>query len=97
MGRKHIPWDTDLTISCGGATVQPGDIIVGDSDGVIVIPPSLAEEVADSAIHQEYEERYIAQMVAEGHSVEGLYPMNAIWKEKFIQWATTHPIPITKH
>ncbi|WP_218713230.1 fumarylacetoacetate hydrolase family protein [Arthrobacter sp. BF1] len=93
LGRKHIPWDTDLTISCGGATVQPGDIIVGDSDGVIVIPPSLAEEVADSAIHQEYEERYIAQMVAEGHSVEGLYPMNAIWKEKFIQWATTHPIP----
>ena len=93
LGRKHIPWDTDLTISCGGATVQPGDIIVGDSDGVLVIPPSLAEEVADDAIAQEHEETFIAQMVAEGNSVEGLYPMNADWRAKFSEWATTHPNP----
>ncbi len=93
LGRKHIPWDTDLTISCGGATVQPGDIIVGDSDGVLVIPPSLAEEVADDAIAQEHEETYIAEMVAEGHGVEGLYPMNAVWKAKFAEWAATHPNP----
>ncbi|MBG0737905.1 fumarylacetoacetate hydrolase family protein [Paeniglutamicibacter antarcticus] len=93
LGRKHIPWDTDLTISCGGATVQPGDIIVGDADGVLVIPPSLAEEVADDAITQEHEETYIAEMVAEGNSVEGLYPMNAAWKSRFADWATTHPNP----
>lgn len=93
LGRKHIPWDTDLTISCGGATVQPGDIIVGDSDGVLVIPPSLAQEVADDAITQEYEETYIAEMVMEGNSVEGLYPMNAAWQAKFEQWALTHPNP----
>ncbi|ALE93703.1 hypothetical protein AOC05_17490 [Arthrobacter alpinus] len=93
LGRKHIPWDTDLTISCGGATVQPGDIIVGDADGVLVIPPSLAQEVADAAISQEHEETFIAEMVAEGHGVEGLYPMNAAWKAKFAQWAATHPHP----
>ncbi|MEO6529877.1 MAG: fumarylacetoacetate hydrolase family protein [Specibacter sp.] len=93
LGRKHIPWDTDLTISCGGATVQPGDIIVGDSDGVLVIPPSLAEEVADAAIIQEHEESYIAEMVMAGHSVEGLYPMNAVWKAKFAVWAAAHPNP----
>ncbi|WP_434620209.1 fumarylacetoacetate hydrolase family protein [Arthrobacter sp. A5] len=93
LGRKHIPWDTDLTISCGGATVQPGDIIVGDADGVLVIPPSLAEEVADDAIAQEHEETYIAEMVAEGNSVEGLYPMNAAWKARFAEWAATHPNP----
>ena len=39
LGRRHIPWDTDITIACGGATVQPGDIIVADSDGILVIPP----------------------------------------------------------
>src|SRR5699024_5574000 len=33
LGRRHVPWDHDLTISCGGATVQPGDIVVADSDG----------------------------------------------------------------
>ncbi|WP_104087153.1 fumarylacetoacetate hydrolase family protein [Arthrobacter sp. GMC3] len=93
LGRKHIPWDTDLTISCGGATVQPGDIIVGDADGVLVIPPSLAEEVADAAIAQEHEETFIAEMVAAGHSVQGLYPMNAAWQKRFTEWVTTHPNP----
>ncbi len=93
LGRKHIPWDTDLTISCGGATVQPGDIIVGDADGLLVIPPALAEEVADAAIIQEHEETFIAEMVADGHGVEGLYPMNAAWKVKFTEWAATHPNP----
>jgi len=93
LGRKHIPWDTDLTISCGGATVQPGDIIVGDADGLLVIPPSLAEEVADGAIAQEHEETFIAEMVGDGNSVEGLYPMNAAWKARFADWAATHPNP----
>jgi 5-oxopent-3-ene-1,2,5-tricarboxylate decarboxylase/2-hydroxyhepta-2,4-diene-1,7-dioate isomerase len=87
LGRRHIPWDTDLTISCGGATVQPGDIIVGDADGILVIPPALAEEVAADALVQEAEEAYIAEMVAAGHSVDGLYPMNAQWREKYAEWA----------
>ena len=87
LGRRHIPWDIDLTISCGGATVQPGDIIVGDADGVLVIPPHLAEEVADDSLAQEAEESYIAEMVAAGHSVDGLYPMNAQWQEKYREWS----------
>ncbi|WP_269938563.1 fumarylacetoacetate hydrolase family protein [Arthrobacter sp. HY1533] len=91
LGRKHIPWDTDLTISCGGATVQPGDIIVGDDDGVLVIPPSYAEEVADAAIAAEHEEEFIAAMVADGHGVEGLFPLDAQWRARFRDWAATHP------
>ena len=87
LGRRHIPWDVDLTISCGGATVQPGDIIVGDADGLLVIPPALAEEVANDSLIQEAEETFIAEMVAAGHSVDGLYPMNAQWQEKYRTWA----------
>jgi len=87
LGRRHIPWDVDLTISCGGATVQPGDIIVGDADGLLVIPPALAEEVVNDALVQEAEETFIAEMVAAGHSVDGLYPMNAQWQEKYRAWA----------
>lgn len=83
LGRKHVPWDTDLTIACGGATVQPGDVIVGDADGVIVIPPALAEEVADAALAQEDEDAWIAARVAEGHSVEELFPMNAEWRARY--------------
>ncbi|HET8594322.1 MAG TPA: fumarylacetoacetate hydrolase family protein [Intrasporangium sp.] len=83
LGRKHVPWDTDLTISCGGATVQPGDIIVGDADGVIVIPPALAEEVADAALAQEESDAWVAARVAEGHPLDGLFPMNAEWRARY--------------
>ncbi|MGK3958241.1 fumarylacetoacetate hydrolase family protein [Arthrobacter sp. R4] len=88
LGRRHIPWDTDITIACGGTTVQPGDIIVADSDGILVIPPALAEELADDSIVQEREETFIAEMVEQGHSVDGLYPLNAEWRTKYEQWET---------
>ncbi|MHA7262128.1 fumarylacetoacetate hydrolase family protein [Arthrobacter sp. TMN-37] len=86
LGRRHIPWDTDITIACGGATVQPGDIIVADSDGILVIPPALAGELAEDAIAQEREEAFIAQMVEQGHSVDGLYPLNADWRARYEAW-----------
>ncbi|WP_018775076.1 fumarylacetoacetate hydrolase family protein [Arthrobacter sp. 131MFCol6.1] len=86
LGRRHIPWDTDITIACGGTTVQPGDIIVADADGILVIPPALAEELADDSIAQEREETFIAEMVQQGHSVDGLYPLNAAWRTRYEQW-----------
>ncbi|WP_223945446.1 fumarylacetoacetate hydrolase family protein [Arthrobacter sp. StoSoilB20] len=86
LGRRHIPWDTDITIACGGATVQPGDIIVADSDGILVIPPAIAEELVDDSIAQEKEETFIFQMVQEGNSVDGLYPMNKEWQARFSAW-----------
>jgi 5-oxopent-3-ene-1,2,5-tricarboxylate decarboxylase/2-hydroxyhepta-2,4-diene-1,7-dioate isomerase len=86
LGRRHIPWDTDITIACGGTTVQPGDIIVADSDGILVIPPAIAEEVANDSIAQEREEIFIAEMVEQGHSVDGLYPLNAQWRARYEEW-----------
>ncbi|WP_277526461.1 fumarylacetoacetate hydrolase family protein [Arthrobacter sp. ES3-54] len=86
LGRRHIPWDTDITIACGGTTVQPGDIIVADADGILVIPPALAEELADDSIAQEREETFIAEMVQQGHSVDGLYPLNAAWRTRYQEW-----------
>ena len=83
LGRRHVPWDADLTIACGGTTVQPGDIIVGDADGVVVIPPAIVEEVVDAALAQEDEDAWIAERVAEGHPVDGLFPMNAEWRARF--------------
>ncbi|MEL4319386.1 fumarylacetoacetate hydrolase family protein [Leifsonia sp. YIM 134122] len=83
LGRKHVPWDVDVTIACGGTTVQPGDIIVGDGDGVIVIPPGIAEEVADAALAQEDEDAWIAARVAEGNPVDGLFPLNAEWRARY--------------
>lgn len=89
LGRVHIPWSVDDTISCGGTTVQPGDVIVGDDDGAIVVPPHMVLEVLETAERQESEEEFIAQMVADGHSVDGLYPMNANWRDHYNDWVTS--------
>ncbi|WP_423182771.1 fumarylacetoacetate hydrolase family protein [Arthrobacter sp. NyZ413] len=87
LGRRHVPWDTDITIACGGTTVQPGDIIVADSDGIVVVPPCIAEELVDECIEQEREEAFIFQMVEQGNSVDGLFPMNAQWRARYEGWA----------
>ncbi|MDI2032727.1 fumarylacetoacetate hydrolase family protein [Saccharopolyspora sp. TS4A08] len=83
LGRKHVPWDNDITVACGGATVQPGDVIVGDDDGVLVIPPALLGDVLDAAIEQEAEEEWIAARVAEGAAVDGLYPLTGEWRRRY--------------
>jgi 5-oxopent-3-ene-1,2,5-tricarboxylate decarboxylase / 2-hydroxyhepta-2,4-diene-1,7-dioate isomerase len=83
LGRKHVPWDADLTVACGGATIQPGDIIVADDDGVIVLPPGLAEEVADAALAKEAEDAWVAEQVKAGHPIEEVFPMNKQWRARY--------------
>lgn len=83
LGRVHVPWELDVTIACGGATVQPGDVIVGDSDGVIVIPRLLLDEVVEAALEKEEEDAWIAARVAEGHPLDGLFPLNDEWTRRF--------------
>lgn len=61
-------------IGCGGAAVLPGDIIVADEDGAVVIPRTLAPEVAEAGLEQERFEAYVQLRVEEGAAVKGLYP-----------------------
>ncbi|KRD45275.1 hypothetical protein ASE38_14985 [Cellulomonas sp. Root930] len=86
LGRRHVPWDVDVAVACGGTTVEPGDVLVGDGDGVVVIPPALVEEVVDAALAQEEEDGWIAGQVAAGHPVDGLFPMDARWRARFDAW-----------
>lgn len=86
LGRRHVPWDADVTIGCGGTAVQPGDVIVGDADGVIVIPPGIADEIADATLAQEDADAWIAEQVAAGHPIRGLFPMNAEWRARYEAW-----------
>jgi len=86
LGRRHVPWETDTVIACGGATVAPGDILVGDADGVVVLPPELVAEVAADAAEQERQERFVAARVAAGEPIAGLYPLGAAWHEQYQQW-----------
>lgn len=83
LGRRHVPWETDVAITCGGATVLPGDVIVGDGDGVIAIPRALAAEVAAEAVVQEAEDAWIAEQVRGGAAIDGLFPLNAEWRARY--------------
>ncbi|MEU1275798.1 fumarylacetoacetate hydrolase family protein [Streptomyces sp. NPDC005799] len=87
LGRRHVPWDSGVPIACGGALVQPGDLIVGDADGVIVVPPDLAEELIADCREQERQERFIAGQVAAGESVDGLYPLGPAWRDAYENWS----------
>jgi 2-keto-4-pentenoate hydratase/2-oxohepta-3-ene-1,7-dioic acid hydratase in catechol pathway/regulator of RNase E activity RraA len=75
LGRRHVPMDIDVPISCGGVLVLPGDILVGDDDGVLVVPATLVDEVAAAALAQEREEAYILDRIRGGASVVDWYPM----------------------
>jgi regulator of RNase E activity RraA len=86
LGRRHVPWEVNTAIACAGVTVLPGDIIVGDGDGVIVVPAHLAAEVARDAAEQESQEEFAAQMVAKGESVDGLYPLGKRWQSRYEGW-----------
>jgi 5-oxopent-3-ene-1,2,5-tricarboxylate decarboxylase/2-hydroxyhepta-2,4-diene-1,7-dioate isomerase len=83
LGRRHVPWETDVVVTCGGAAVVPGDYIVGDDDGVIVVPAALAAEVLAEAEGQEREDAWVAARVAEGNAVKSLFPMNATWRAAY--------------
>ena len=70
----HQALDINVPIGCGDAPVWPGDVIVGDSDGVVVIPAHLADEIADEAVEMTAFEDFVTEKVNEGRSILGLYP-----------------------
>jgi regulator of RNase E activity RraA len=68
--------DWQQTIGCGGVAIIPGDIIVADEDGAVVIPAALLDDVLDVALVQEQNETWILRQVKSGASLNGLYPMS---------------------
>ncbi|MFZ0166305.1 MAG: fumarylacetoacetate hydrolase family protein [Trebonia sp.] len=86
LGRRHVPWETNVTVACAGVTIQPGDILAGDADGVVVIPRDVAWDVAADAAEQERQEQFIAEQVAKGESVDGLYPVGPRWRPAYEAW-----------
>ena len=80
---------TDEPIACGDAPVFPGDIIVGDEDGVIVLPAHLADELADEATEMTAYEDFVTGRVRAGASIRGLYPAtDPANLELFAAWRT---------
>ena len=70
----HQALDINVPIGCGDVAVFPGDVVVGDAEGVIVIPAHLAGEVATEAVEMTAFEDFVTEKVHEGRSILGLYP-----------------------
>jgi regulator of RNase E activity RraA len=70
----HQAIDINVPIGCGDAPVFPGDVMVGDAEGVVVIPAHLADEIADEAVEMTAFEDFVTEKVLEGRSILGLYP-----------------------
>jgi regulator of RNase E activity RraA len=73
----HHAADVNVPIGCADVSVYPGDILLGDEEGVVVIPQELASVVAQDAAEQEELERFIIGRVRDGASLPGTYPPNA--------------------
>ena len=83
----HQALDINVPIGCGDVAVFPGDVIVGDREGVFVIPAHLADEVADEAVEMTAYEDFVTEEVQKGRSIIGLYPATQQQsKDDFAAW-----------
>jgi len=83
-GLTFINWQEP--IACGGVAIFPGDVIVADGDGAVVIPQALLAEVAGMAVEQEEQEAWIMGEVEKGTPLPGLYPPNDENKARYAAW-----------
>src|SRR5437867_3401920 len=83
----HQALDINVPIGCGDVAVFPGDVIVGDKEGVFVIPAHLADEIADEAVEMTAFEDFVTEEVLKGRPIIGLYPPTEQQsKDDFVAW-----------
>jgi regulator of RNase E activity RraA len=83
----HQALDINVPIGCGDVAVFPGDVMVGDREGVVVIPAHLAEEIASEAVEMTAFEDFVTEEVQGGRSIVGLYPAtDPATREQFAAW-----------
>jgi regulator of RNase E activity RraA len=87
----HQALDMNVPIGCGDVAVWPGDVVVGDAEGVVVIPAHLADEIAAEAVEMTVFEDFVTEKVLEGRTILGLYPPTDEQSRKdFAAWRVVH-------
>lgn len=88
---RHQAIDINVPIGCGDVAVFPGDIMVGDQEGVVVIPAGIAQEIAEEAVNMTAFEDFVTERVLAGDSIIGLYPpTKQETKDSFAKWREAH-------
>lgn len=83
---RHHPVDMNMPVACGGVAVFPGDVLVGDAEGVVVIPIGVAESVARDACERDVLEEYLQGRVDKGDGIVGVYPPDEKTLAEYRTW-----------
>jgi regulator of RNase E activity RraA len=78
--------DYQVPVRIGSVTVIPGDILVGDTTGILVIPAAIADKVADTALQHDDQEEFQRQLLLQGESIYNVYPMNAATRKRYEEY-----------
>lgn len=81
--------DLQVPVGCAGVAVYPGDILVGDRDGIIVVPRALAAEIAEPSLEQENLEQWLHSKVSNGAELWGTYPPSEETRQEYQDWKKT--------
>ncbi len=80
------PWDFNVPIGCGGVLVIPGDIIIADDDGAVVVPAKLAPELAKKATEHEEWEVFSRLRLQQGGALKTYYPLSEEGRREYEEW-----------
>jgi regulator of RNase E activity RraA len=83
---RHHAVDMQVPIACAGVAIYPGDILVGEAEGVMVIPRHLAVEVAAGAVERDLSEEFVMAKIRAGASITGVYPFSDETKRDYAAW-----------
>jgi regulator of RNase E activity RraA len=82
----HHAADLNVPVSCAGVAVYPGDILVGDGDGITVVPRAMAAELADLCEKRDAFEAYVALRIGAGEGLYGVYPPTPQTRADYAAW-----------
>jgi 5-oxopent-3-ene-1,2,5-tricarboxylate decarboxylase / 2-hydroxyhepta-2,4-diene-1,7-dioate isomerase len=83
FGNRHVGMDVGLPVACGGVLVMPGDLIVGDEEGVVVVPAHLEQQVADLARAQDDMDNFSIEKITSGVALKRAYPLDSDLRAEF--------------
>ena len=88
---KQHAVDMNVPIGCGGVPVYPGDVVLGDGDGVMIIPLELLDVVIEEALYMEHFEPFAQNLILQGTVITDVYPANEETKAKYAEYRKANP------
>jgi hypothetical protein len=93
----HHAADVNVPVACAGVAVYPGDIVVGDGDGITIIPRAMAQEIADACEKRDQFEAYVALRIEAGEGLYGVYPPTPQTRADYEAWKHAGSDPAKAH